>query len=226
MLPVKCGLQVFDRALDVPVPDIRTNEALSERDCAATMAYGMEAVAQAPDLLCLGDLSVGNEVSAAALACAIIGGAPEDWTGRDKIITPMVAQALDFHGASLNEPLEALRRLGGREFAAVAGAIVAARQTRVPVLLDGFVVTAAAAVLHKLDSSALDHCLAAHRSVTPGHAQLLEAIGKEPLLDFSVSLAQGTGAALAIPLLRAACDCHAQTATLEDSKVSLSPTSP
>jgi nicotinate-nucleotide--dimethylbenzimidazole phosphoribosyltransferase len=106
-----------------------------------------------------------------------------------------------------------LRRLGGREFAAIAGAIIAARFQRIPVLLDGFVTCAAAAILHKAEPTALDHCLAAHRSGTPAHDKLLNLLGKKPLLDFGIAREDGTGAALAIPLLKGAATSHTEMAT-------------
>ncbi len=222
------GLKVFDLALDVPTPDISTAAALSERDCAATMAFGMEAVAQSPDILCLGDMGIGNTTIAAALACALHGGSATDWVGRGTGVDEeglerkrsLVDAAIAFHGPALDDPLEALRRVGGREFAAIAGAIIAARIARVPVLLDGFPVTAAAAVLHKIQPSALDHCLAAHVSGEPGHRRLLEILGKRPLLDLDMRLGEGSGAALALNIVQAAVAVHTGMATFDQAKVS------
>ncbi len=229
-LALSCGagLKVFDLALDVPTPDITGAAALSERDCAATMAFGMEAVAQTPDVLCLGDMGIGNTTIAAALACALFGGAPEDWVGRGTGVseeglarkTAVVRDAIAFHGQALNDPLEVLRRVGGREFAAIAGAIIAARMARVPVLLDGYAVTAAAAVLYRIDAGALDHCLAAHVSAEPGHRRLLDKIGKRPLLDFDMRLGEASGAALALHVVQAAVSVHRGMATFDEAKVS------
>src|ERR1700678_461506 len=161
------SLKVYELALEQPTGDITREPALDERACAATMAFGMEALASEPDLLCPGDMGIGNTTSAAAICHALYGGKPEDWVGRGtgvddaglKRKADAVRAAVALHRKYLSDPLEVLRRLGGREIAAIAGAILAARTQRVPVLLDGFVVGAAAAALHALNSSALDHCL-------------------------------------------------------------------
>lgn len=124
-----------------------------------------------------------------------------------------VTAALAQHEGHLADPLEALRRVGGREFAAIAGAILAARYQRIPVLLDGFVACAAAAVLSRLAPGALDHCLAAHASGAPAHARLLDALGKTPLLETGIELEEGAGAALAIGLVKSAVAVHCGMAT-------------
>lgn len=222
------GLKVFDLALELSTPDITAEAALSDKDCAATIAYGMEAVAGRPDVLCLGDMGIGNTTVAATLAMALYGGAPEDWVGRGTGVDDaglarkarVVAEAVAFHGEALEDPLEALRRVGGREFAALAGAIVAARMERVPVLLDGFAVTAAAAVLHRLDKSALDHCLLGHVAAEPGHRRLAEQLKLKPLLDLGMALGEGTGAVLALGLVNAACALHRGMGTFEEAGVS------
>ena len=205
------GLKVFDLALDVATGDITEEAALDERGCAATMAFGMEAVAGGADLICLGDLGVGNSTIAAALCAALFGGAGADWvgpgSGADAAMMARKAEAVDralaLHGASLDDPLEALRRVGGREFAAIAGAILAARMQKIPVLLDGFAATATAAVLQAVSSAALDHCLLASLSPEPGQARAAERLGLLPLLDLGVSHGEGVGAALAASLVRA-----------------------
>lgn len=212
-LQAEAGLKVFDLALDMPTPDIREDAALSEAACAATMAFGMEAIAGGTDLLCLGAAGAGNRTVAAALACGLLGGDPSDWTDGSAWAAEAVAAALAAHEGALADPLEASRRLGGREFAAIAGAILAARYQRIPVLLDGFVTCAAAAILWKLDSGSLDHCLAAHVSDDPAHARLLAAFGKTPLLETGISLDDGTGAALAIGLVKSALAVHRDMAT-------------
>lgn len=206
------GLRVFDLALDYPTPDITTNAALDEKACAATMAFGMEAIAGGSDLLCLGDMGVGNSTVAAALLAALFGGEGRDWvgpgSGADEAAVArkgaIVDQALDLHGPHLDDPLEALARVGGREFAAIAGAILAARMERIPVLIDGFPATAAAAVLHKVKPGALDHCLLASLSPEPGHRRAAEFIGMEPVLDLGIGHGEGVGAALGAGLVKAA----------------------
>jgi len=206
------GLKVFDLALDIPTGDITEEAALDERGCAATMAFGMEAVAGGADLLCLGDLGVGNSTVAAALCAALFGGGGADWVGEgsgaDEAMiarkADVVDRALTFHHVGLGDPLEVLRRVGGREFAAICGAILAARMEKVPVLLDGFVATAAAAVLHRANPAALDHCLLASLSPEPGHAKVAEQLGLLPLLDLGISHEEGVGAALAAGIAKAA----------------------
>ncbi len=215
------GLKVFDLALDAPTPDICEAAAMSEADCAATIAFGMEALAGGADLLCIGETGAGNSTVAAAVCCALFGGGPEDWvSGGDAAVAlklEAVRAAMSFHASHLSDPLEVLRRVGGREIAAIAGAILAARIQRIPVLLDGFVVGSAAAVLHCLHPGALDHCLAAHVSPEAAHGRLLERLGLKPLLDIGISLGEGAGAALAISMVRAAASIHSGMATFEQA---------
>lgn len=204
------GLKVFDLALHIPTGDITEEAALDERGCAATMAFGMEATAGGTDLLCLGDIGVGNSTVAAALLAAVLGGKGADWvgSGADEAMRARKVAAVDaalaFHGANLKDPLEALRRVGGREFAAIAGAILAARMQNVPVVLDGLAALATAAVLHAGNPAALDHCLLAGISPEPGHARAAKRLGLQPLFDLGVSHGEGFGAALAAGLIRAA----------------------
>jgi len=223
------GLKAYDLALDHPTPDITTDAALDERACAGTMAFGMEAVAGS-DIVCLGEMGIGNSTIAAALAHGLFGGAAEDWvgagTGADAAMlarkAETVRQAVAFHRDHLGDPFEVLRRLGGREFAAIVGAILAARHTRIPVILDGYAVTAAAAVLHAADPTALDHCLAGHRSAERAHGALLQKLGLTPILDLGMRLGEGSGAALAVGVVKAAVACHNGMATFGEAGVSSS----
>jgi nicotinate-nucleotide--dimethylbenzimidazole phosphoribosyltransferase len=222
------GLKVFELALEQPTNNITKEAALSESDCAATLAYGMEAIAGGCDLLCIGEMGIGNTTIASALCAGLWGGKGADWvgpgTGVDAAGLARKADAVDraitLHKPHLSDPLETLRRLGGREFAAMAGAILSARMERVPVLIDGFVATAAAAVLYKADPTALDHCIVAHCSAEPGHRKLLKLINKEPLLDLGMRLGEGSGAALAAGIVRAACNLHEGMATFSSAGVS------
>ena len=200
---------------------------MEEADCAATMAYGMEAIAGGCDLLCIGEMGIGNTTIAAALAHALFGGAAADWvgpgTGVDaeglKRKADAVARAINLHKDHLGDPLEVLRRLGGRELAAMAGAILGARMNHVPVLIDGYVATAAAAVLYKANPRSLDHCMAAHVSAEPAHRALLAKLGLVPLLDLGMRLGEASGAALAAGIVKAAVNCHAGMATFESAGV-------
>jgi nicotinate-nucleotide--dimethylbenzimidazole phosphoribosyltransferase len=222
------GLKVFELALEQPTKDITVEAALTEKDCAATMAYGMEATAGGCDLLCIGEMGIGNTTIAAALAHGLFGGSAEDWvgpgTGVDseglKRKADAVRRAVELHRAHLHDPLEVMRRLGGRELAAMAGAILGARLQRVPVLIDGYVASAAAAVLWKMDPTALDHCKAAHVSAEPAHKALLAKLGLKPLLDLGMRLGEASGAALAAGLARAAVNTHNGMATFASAGVS------
>lgn len=222
------GLKVFDLALDLPTRDFSEEAAMDEKSCAGTMAFGMEAVAGGVDLLCIGEMGIGNTSSAAAILAALYGGGAEAWVGPGtgsvgELMARKLAavdQALKLHEAALGDPLEILRRLGGREVAAMAGAVLAARMQRVPVILDGFVSTAAACVLHAVNPAALDHCLAGHVSAEPAHRKALERIGKTPLLDLGMRLGEGTGAALAAGIVKAAAQCHSGMATFDQAGVS------
>ncbi|HLO79223.1 MAG TPA: nicotinate-nucleotide--dimethylbenzimidazole phosphoribosyltransferase, partial [Magnetospirillum sp.] len=116
-------------------------------------------------------------------------------------------------------PLEILRCLGGRELAAMAGAVLAARLKRVPVLLDGYVCTAAVAPLEAARKGALDHCVVAHVSAEPGHRRLLETLEKEPLLNLGMRLGEASGAGLAVGILKGALACHTGMATFAEAGV-------
>lgn len=221
------GLKVFDLALDLPTKDITEEPAMEAGAAAATFAYGMEAIAGGVDLLCLGEMGIGNTTVAAAIYYGLYGGAAADWVGRgagvdDSGLARKVAAveaAVKLHREHLADPLELMRRLGGREIAAIAGAILAARIERVPVILDGFVVCAAASILHAQDPTALDHCLAGHVSAEGAHREALRRLGKTPLLDLGLRLGEGSGAALCVGLMRAALACHSGMATFAEANV-------
>ncbi|WP_099866705.1 nicotinate-nucleotide--dimethylbenzimidazole phosphoribosyltransferase [Pararhizobium haloflavum] len=222
------GLKVFDLALDMPTGNITREAALDERGCAATMAFGMEAVAGGSDLICIGEMGIGNTTVAAAVMHGLHGGTAAEWVGpgtgaEGETLARKVAaveRAVTLHQAHLGDPLEVLRRLGGRELAAMAGAILAARVERIPVIIDGYVATAAAAVLHKANPKALDHCLIGHVSAEPGHMKAIEKLGKTPLLALGMRLGEGTGAALAAGIVKAAAQCHSGMATFSQAGVS------
>ncbi len=221
------SLKVYDLALDLPTRDIVTDAALEEAECAATMAFGMEAI-NGVDLLCIGEMGIGNTTVAAAIYAAVFGGSPEGWVGRGTGLddtgvrrkADVVAAALAHHAGHLRDGFEVLRRLGGREVAAMTGAILAARMNRVPVIVDGFVATAAAAVLYAMEPAALDHCLFAHLSAEQAHRVALDRMGKKPLLDLGMRLGEGTGAAIAAGIVRTAVRLHTDMATFAQAGVS------
>jgi nicotinate-nucleotide--dimethylbenzimidazole phosphoribosyltransferase len=222
------GFKAFDLALDMPTADIVDDAAMDERACVATMAFGMEAIAGGTDILAVGEMGIGNTTIAAAIYAALYGGPAARWVGRgtgldDAGLARKIAAveaALERHCGHLDDPLEVLSRLGGREVAAVAGAILAARLQRIPVVLDGYVTTAAAAVLHALDPAALDHCVAGHVSPEGDHRAVLERLGQVPLLALGMRLGEGTGAALAAGIVRAAAAVHRDMATFAQAGVS------
>jgi nicotinate-nucleotide--dimethylbenzimidazole phosphoribosyltransferase len=225
---VDADLRVYEMAVEKPTADFTTAPALDETECARAMAYGMMAVESGLDVLALGEMGIGNTTAAAAICLALFGGEASDWVGpgtgvegeqlRHKIA--VVERAVALHRDAMTDPFQVLRHVGGLELAAIAGAVLAARQGRVPVVLDGFVSTAAAAVLFALDRHALDHCIVAHRSTEPGHTRLLETIGQAPLLDLGMRLGEASGATLAIAILKAAVACHTGMATFQSAGVS------
>lgn len=220
-------LRVVPLELDRPTADITRGPAMSEKAFCATFSAGWDAVDQGADVLCVGEMGIGNTTSAAALALSLFGGGAEDWTGPG---TGVEGAALTHKQTTVDlafaanpflvDSLDALRCLGGRELVAIAGAVLRARTLRIPVLLDGYVATAAAAALETQAAGALDHCLASHRSTEPGHARLLDALGKTPLLDLGMRLGEASGAALALMLVKAACACHSGMATFAEAGVS------
>ncbi|MBL8663493.1 MAG: nicotinate-nucleotide--dimethylbenzimidazole phosphoribosyltransferase [Candidatus Odyssella sp.] len=224
-------LVVTPLALETPTADFTGGPALSEGDLRAALAAGEAAAGAGIDLLCVGEMGIGNTTVAAALAAALFGGSGADWVGRGTGVdeaglarkAAAVDAALAHHGAALADPLEALHRVGGRELAAIAGAVLRAREMRIPVVLDGFVATAAAAVWAKARPGALDHCLAGHCSAEAGHRGLLARLGLVPLLDLGMRLGEASGAAAAIGILRAAVATHAGMATFEEAGVSDKP---
>ncbi len=207
------SVEAVDVGVGRPTGDIRFEAAMSPERFDEAVAAGRRAVEHLDtDLLVLGEMGIGNTTAAAAVAAALGGGEVAAWVGR--------GTGLDDEGmarkreavreavrriAGILDPLEVLREVGGAELAAMASAIVTARLRRLPVLVDGYVVTAAALPLHLTRVGALDHCLVGHCSAEPGHRRLLERLGKEPLLDLEMRLGEGSGAMAAVPLVAMAC---------------------
>jgi nicotinate-nucleotide--dimethylbenzimidazole phosphoribosyltransferase len=222
------SLRVIALALDAPTADFTQQPAMDERAFLAAVTEGYQAVSAAADLVCLGEMGIGNTTSAAAISAALFGGGAERFAGRgagldDKGLArkrAVIDKALARHAGALAEPLRIAAALGGRELAAILGATLAARRMRIPVLLDGFVSTAAVAPLAKLRADTLGHALIGHVSAEAGHRVLLDSLGKTPLLDLAMRLGEGSGAALAVLILRAALACHTGTATFTEAGVS------
>jgi len=222
-------LSVTALDLSVPTNDFTIAPAMDEAALLEAINRGVAAVPAGADLVILGEMGIGNTTAAAALAAALYGGDAASWVGPGTGVSgsalsakiAVVDAALNMHGDAMrDDPLEALRRVGGRELAALFGAVLAARLSRIPILLDGFVVGAAAAVLAKLADDGLAHCMAGHVSAEPGHRRLLEKLRLQPLLDLGMRLGEGSGAAVALGVLKAAVACHAGMATFSSAGVS------
>jgi nicotinate-nucleotide--dimethylbenzimidazole phosphoribosyltransferase len=219
------GLRVFEMAVDKPTKDFSEEAAMSEKECAATIAFGMEAIAERPDLLILGETGVGGGTTAAAVACAMFGGNATFWVRGGASVpqdilkkrVEIVTKAMQLHRGHFSDPLEILRRVGGREMAALVGAIIAARMQGIPVILDVFSTCVAAAIVHALKPGGAEHCMAGHLSSEPAHQAILDRLGVQPLLDLKLSCSEGAGAAAALPLLKAACTAHELAYTEEQA---------
>jgi nicotinate-nucleotide--dimethylbenzimidazole phosphoribosyltransferase len=220
-------LRVLPLALHQPTADFTAAPAMTEAEFLAAVATGYDAVAPDADLVCLGEMGIGNTTVASALAAALYGGGATRWAGRGtgvddaglKRKQSAIDRALACHAKCLADPLACAATFGGHELAAILGAALAARRHGVPVLLDGFVCTAAAAPLAKLAPGALDHALAAHVSAEAGHRMLLAELGLRPLLDLGMRLGEASGAAVAVLVLRAALACHIGMATFAQAGV-------
>ncbi|MFZ3582283.1 nicotinate-nucleotide--dimethylbenzimidazole phosphoribosyltransferase [Loktanella sp. DJP18] len=221
-------LDVVPLDLDTPTRDFTTGPAMTEAEVVAALIAGWEAVDADTDLLVVGEMGIGNTTAAAALAHALYGGAAADWTGRGTGVDnaglarkiDAVARGFAANPDATGDPLEALRCLGGREIAAMAGAMARARVDHTPVILDGFICCAAAAVLARAVPGALDHAVAGHLSVEGAHGALLDRLGKTPLLMLNMRLGEGSGAATAIAIVQAAVACHSGMSTFADAGVS------
>lgn len=221
----RMDVQALD--LDRPTGDFTKGVAMEDADLLAALQAGWGSVDPNADLLVVGEMGIGNTTPAAALACVLFGGEAADWTGRGTGVddaglankTRVVAEGVSLHQGAIKDGVDALGCLGGREIAAMAGAIAAARMLRIPVILDGFICCAAAACLAQSSDGALDHCVAGHQSAEGAHPVLLAKLGKEPLLSLGLRLGEGSGAALAIQILKGAVACHSGMATFAEAGV-------
>lgn len=219
-------LSVHALSLDTPTADFTESPAMTEAETLDAMQQGAAAVDPEASVLLLGEMGIGNSTVAAALACAGFGGSGSEWVGpgtgsdadgkalKARVVDAGVARHKDAQG------LHMLAALGGREQAAICGAVLAARAHRIPVLLDGYICTAAVVPLFDANPALLDHCLVGHLSAEPGHAKMLEKMGKTPILSMRMALGEGSGAALALGVLRAALECHNGMATFAEAGVS------
>jgi nicotinate-nucleotide--dimethylbenzimidazole phosphoribosyltransferase len=221
-------LLVVPLEIDRPTGDFTQTVAMDDADFLAAVSTGCDSVSADLDLLCLGEMGIGNTTTAAALATALFGGGALKWVGRGTGVddaglyrkTTAIEKAIALHGDVLSDPLRIAAALGGRELAAMLGAALAARKLGVPLMLDGFVTTAAVAPLAKLHLAGLAHALSGHVSAEAGHRALLEALGLEPLLNLGMRLGEGSGGCLAINILRGALACHTGMASFAEAGVS------
>ncbi|MEM0978115.1 MAG: nicotinate-nucleotide--dimethylbenzimidazole phosphoribosyltransferase [Pseudomonadota bacterium] len=211
--------------LDEPTNDFTQDPAMTEAECVSAMKIGADAVDPSSDCLIVGEMGIGNTTAAAALFAAHFGGTGSDWVGRGtgldddglKAKARVVDLGLNRHRSIRG--LDALAAFGGREMAAMAGAILRARALCIPVILDGFICTSAATCLWSEASEALDHCVAGHLSNEQSHASALEALNLSPIVDLGMRLGEGSGAAVALLILRAALACHSEMATFAEAGV-------
>ncbi|ARC38351.1 nicotinate-nucleotide--dimethylbenzimidazole phosphoribosyltransferase [Paracoccus yeei] len=219
-------LQVIALDLDRPTADFTQGMAMETADLVASIQTGKNAVDPQADVILLGEMGIGNSTVAAALAAATFGGGAEDWVGPgtgadDDILARKIAAVeagLKRHKGATSAA-SILGSYGGREQAAICGAVIRARELGIPVILDGFICTAAAGVLVINDRNALDHCLIGHESAEPGHRRLVAVLGKTPVVGLDMRLGEGTGAAVALMVLRAALECHNGMATFAEAGI-------
>jgi nicotinate-nucleotide--dimethylbenzimidazole phosphoribosyltransferase len=221
-------LKVVALDLDRPTADFTVAPAMSDNECLAAINAGAAAVDADLDLLAVGEMGIGNSTAAAALCARSFGGSASEWVGPGTGVdaagiirkTEVIERGLAFHADAPATPFEMLRRLGGREIAAIAGAVVRARQLGVPVVLDGFISCASVAPLASTFPAITDHCIAGHVSAEGAHGEVLRRLGKKPLLDLGMRLGEASGAAVATGVIRAAVAAHANMATFAEAGVS------
>ena len=223
-------MDVYPLDLDKPTSDFTKSFAMTESELLKSLQAGWDAVDPSADLFVAGEMGIGNTTSASAIVAALYGGGAKAWVGRGtgiddrglQLKRQVVDAGLLFHKDILMDPLVVLQALGGREIAAMVGAIASARARSIPVLLDGFICSAAAAVLHKINPKALDHVQAGHVSAERAHAQILKRLEKNPLLALDLRLGEGSGATLAIGVLKGSLACLSGMATFSEAQVSQS----
>jgi nicotinate-nucleotide--dimethylbenzimidazole phosphoribosyltransferase len=222
------ALSVVPLEVERPTGDFTQTAAMDEAAFLSAVSIGYEAADKESDLVCFGEMGIGNTTAAAAISAALFGGETASWVGRGTGVDDAglgrkitaIDKGLALHKQALGDPLKIAAALGGRELAAILGATLAARHHGIPVLLDGFVCTSAVAPLRKLDPAGLAHTIAAHVSAEAGHRGLLKALGLDPLFDLGMRLGEGSGACLAVNIIRAALECHTGMASFAEAGVS------
>jgi nicotinate-nucleotide--dimethylbenzimidazole phosphoribosyltransferase len=223
---------VVDDRLGPGAANLAREAAMSPEQLIGALEAGRRSVERArklgTQLFVGGEMGIGNTTSAAALACALLNEAPERLAGPGTGLdaagvarkAAVIRRALNVHEEYLTDSYETLRRLGGFEIAALAGACIAAAQAGLTLLVDGFISSVAGLAATRLNPGTRDWLIFSHASTEPGHARVLEAMNAKPLLDLDMRLGEGSGAAVAVPLLRLACALHNGMATFAEAGVS------
>jgi len=227
-MAMNVAYDIYPIDIDRPTEDFTQAPAMTEADLVAAFNVGMAAIRPGMSVFCPGEMGIANTASAAAVLAALFKGTAEEWTGAGSGVTgvflrnkiDVVREGVALHTTDNPDPLEILRRLGGRELAAMSGAILAARMQRVPVMIDGFLCSASGAVLEAIQPGALAHCQFSHASAEAGHAHLMEKLSGKPILHLDMRLGEATGAILAVGILRSAVACHTELLTFEEARVS------
>ena len=220
-------LSVIPIDLDKPTKDFSEVKAMEKNEVFSAMQLGFDSVPSHCDLLVLGEMGISNTTSASAISCALFNEPVAHMTGIGTGLNKnqlskkieIIKSALKLHGKNFKDPISILSCYGGREIAAIAGSVISARLKSIPVLLDGFICTAAASSLILFDKMLLDHCRISHLSSEQGHSIVLRNLKMEPILDLNLRLGEGSGAAIASLILRAALATHNGMSTFTDAKV-------
>ncbi len=224
-------LPIVHRKVAPGTANLALGPAMTHAQTLQAIGMGCEVIeaewARGLDVVCLGEMGIGNTTAASAIVAAITGLAVADVTGRGTGIDDatwarklkVIEQALSLHKPNATQPLDVLAKLGGLEIAGLVGVVLGAAARRIPVVIDGFIATAAALVATELCQAARSYLIAAHRSVEIGHHAALERMELEPLFALDLRLGEGTGAALALPLLDAALALLDEMATFEEAGI-------
>jgi nicotinate-nucleotide--dimethylbenzimidazole phosphoribosyltransferase len=219
---------LLDRKVAYATRNFAVEAAMSADQCALAMQHGVELVAGIEgNVVGFGEMGIGNTTAAAAIMHKLTGAPLEDCVGAGAGLTTegvahklrVLEKAIALH-AEVQEPLEVLATFGGFEIAMMAGAMLAAAERGMVLLIDGFIVTSALLVAAKLQPAILDYCVFSHCSDERGHGKMLSHLDARPLLQLGLRLGEGSGCALALPLLHAAVNFLAEMATFESAQVS------
>ncbi|MGF9822309.1 nicotinate-nucleotide--dimethylbenzimidazole phosphoribosyltransferase, partial [Brevibacillus agri] len=223
---------VINRRIRAGSGNMLKEAAMSADEAQRTLAVGIELAEQIIDegakVLIVGEVGIGNTTASSAILSALTGADPDEIVGRGTGLDDagwqrkkaVVREALALHRPDANEPLDVLAKVGGLEIGAMAGAMIGAASRRVPVLLDGFIATVAALLAVRLAPAVADYLIAGHRSQEPGHAFVLNVLGKQPLLDLNLRLGEGSGAAVAFSIVEASSRMVREMATFASAGVS------